>query len=68
MPSRTDRNIKFFMKPKNQAEDDKEDDRVINGEEVKNIFDVVDDFLEDDIQVLYCYFVVYKRGILLVLF
>ena len=49
MPSRTDGNIKFFVNPKNQAEDDIEDDWVINGEEVKNIFDVVDDFLEDDI-------------------
>ena len=33
MPSRTDGNI-FFVNPKNQAEDDKEDDWVINGEEV----------------------------------
>ena len=49
MPSRTDENINFFANPKNQAEDDKEDGWVINGEEVKNIFDVVDDFLEDDI-------------------
>ena len=33
MPSRTDGNI-FFVNPKNQAEDDKEDDWVINREEV----------------------------------
>ena len=44
MPSCTDGNIKFFVNLKNQAQDDKEDDWVINGEEVKNIFDVVDDF------------------------
>ena len=47
MPSRTDGNIKFFVNPKNQGEDDKEGGWVINGEEVKNIFDVADDFLED---------------------
>ena len=49
MHSRTEGNIKFFVNPKNKAEDDREDNWVINGEEVKNIFDVVDDFLEDDI-------------------
>ena len=49
MQSRLEGNIKFFVNPKNQAEDDKEDDWVINGDEVKGIFDVVDDFLEDNI-------------------
>ena len=47
MPSRTDGNIKFFVNHKNQGEDNKEGGWVINGEEVKNIFDVADDFLED---------------------
>ena len=59
IPSSKDENINIFAKRNNQGKEDKKDRWVnINGKEINNMLDIIEDIAEEDLAQIYCSFIV----------